>query len=787
MTRQDLNRNWLFKMTNSPYINPAPEWKTVDLPHDFSIGLDREPDLPGGRDTGFFPGGMAEYRKALFVPEEWKGNKVVLEFEGVYKNAVVRFNTQIVARQPYGYTTFHCDLTPYLMYGRENMISVSVNNSATQYSRWYTGSGIYRRVWLMTGESVHIKPWGVYATTPGVSSGSSKVSVGTEVENSSTSAVSVIVRSTLLDACGAAAASHETEILLPGESTVEAAQMLTVAPARLWSVEDPYLYTLKSEVIKDGTVIDGTETRIGIRSVSVDRNGLRLNGVEIKLKGGCVHHDCGLLGAAAYDRAEERKVELLKANGYNAVRCAHNPPSPCFLDACDRLGMLVIDEAFDCWNDSKLPNDYGLYFAEWWERDMTAMVLRDRNHPSIILWSTGNEIIERDGRSEGYAYARRLADHIRSLDDTRAVTNALCGHWDYPLYSPSGIDTAAIPDGCDYWGLATEKFADPLDVTGYNYLLDRYESDGKKYPGRIICGTETFPKEAYEYWEAVERLPYVIGDFVWTSLDYLGEAGIGEVLYDQETNFNVKYPWHQAFCGDIDICGIKRPQSYYRDCVWGISKAPYIAVYKPENYGKKPAISPWGWPDVISSWTWPGYEGKPTVVEVYSVDDEIELFLNGKTLGRKPVGKANRYTASFELSYEAGELLAVGYRAGIEVSRSELRTAGAPASIRLTADRSAVKAEFGDLSYVLVELLDAQGNLVPNATNEVFLTVSGAGCLLAVGSRNPVSEEPYTGNRRKFHEGWVMAVVRADGEKGEIVLAASADGIPASNLTIHAG
>lgn len=797
-----MNRQWLLKSDRPPYgMEQKPEGYAVDLPYDFGITQKREPDTLSGSLNGFFPGSIAEYQKPLFVPADWKGKKIILEFEGIYMNATVRINSHIVAQHPYGYTSFHCDLTPYLLYGRENVITVHVNSGAMPNTRWYSGSGIYRPVWLMVGESLHIKPWGIYVTTPDISRGSAKVFVRTDIENIGTASASAIVRSTLVDAGGTTVACQETELRIPGDSSAEAAQMLLVVPARLWSVEDPYLYTLKSEVIQEGTVIDSTETRIGIRSIAFSaKEGFKLNGVAMKLKGGCVHHDCGLLGAAAYKRGEERKVELLKASGYNAVRCAHNPPSPSFLDACDRLGMLVIDEAFDCWREGKTPNDYHMYFEDWWDRDLASMVIRDRNHPSIILWSTGNEIVERDGRSEGYAYARKLADYVRLLDNTRAITNGICGTWYFPLFSPVGIDTAGIPEGygnwneaiaklggMDYWGEVTAQFIEPLDVAGYNYLLDRYESDGEKYPNRIICGTETYPKEVFDYWNAVERLPHVIGDFVWTSLDYLGEAGVGRVKYTAGEEFLGSYPWHHAFCGDIDICGFKRPQSYYRDCVWGISSAPYIAVYKPENHGKNPEISGWSWPDVISSWTWPGYEGNPMVVEVYSTADEVELLINGKITGRKPVGRENRYKAVFELDYEAGELLAVGYQANSGVSRSVLKTAGIPTAIRLTPDRDLLEAKFGDLSYITVELVDSQGNTVHNADNNIVFTACGVGTLLAVGNSNPVSEEMYTGNQRRVYNGGAMAVVRANGQSGKIVLTAESDGIPASSVIICVG
>ncbi|MEM2945948.1 MAG: glycoside hydrolase family 2 TIM barrel-domain containing protein [Thermoproteota archaeon] len=785
MEKHSLDRQWLFTFYTPPFsFKKRAEAIIVDLPHDFSIIQERDPDAPSGPANGYFPGGMATYEKTIFIPRDWRGKKVIIEFEGVYMNAVVHFNNNIVAKHPYGYTSFHCDLTPHLVYGRENKISVFVNNSAQPNTRWYSGSGIYRHVWLLIGESIHIPPWGVYVTTPKVSPEASTVLVRTTVENTGSTPADVKIRSTLLTASGSEAAKGELDLNVPAGSSAEAVQHLEVFSPNLWSVENPYLYTLRSEIIRGGMIVDKTDTKIGIRSISFDpHNGFQLNGVPIKLRGGCVHHDCGLLGAAAYDRAEERKVELLKENGYNAVRCAHNPPSPAFLDACDRLGMLVIDEIFDCWREAKNPNDYSLYFEDWWQRDLASMILRDRNHPCIIMWSIGNEIPELTGFSEGYNYARKLAEFIRSLDNTRAITSALTEHSLSPLITPGLEAERRIP--YELWAEHSSRFAEPLDVVGYNYMLHRYESDGERFPNRVICGTESFPRMVYECWEAVEKLPYVIGDFVWTAIDYLGEAGIGRVRYEDDSSFLGQYPWHQAFCGDIDICGFKRPQSYYRDCVWGISKAPYIAVHKPENYGRKPRVSLWDWPEVVSSWTWPGYEGKPTIVDVYTTSHEVELFLNGRSLGRKPAGRANRHIASFQVVYEPGELVAVGYDKGVETSRSVLRTAGKPAGIRLKPDRSMLKAEFGDLSYVTVELVDAEGNICHNATNTVYFTVHGVGSIVAVGNSNPVSEEKYVGNQRRVHEGRAMVVVRSSGEPGEIVLTASADGVPPASITIQ--
>ena len=803
--RTSIDRGWRFRRTVNAQTWKLPnEWIDVDLPHDFSIIQDRDAASPGGASNGFFPGGVAIYEKRIDVPDSWSGRRVLVEFEGVYMNATVRLNRQFVRFHPYGYTSCFCDLTRYLRHGEENTLTVTVNNGAMPNSRWYSGSGVYRHVRLHVLPPTHIAPWGIYVTTPTVDAKESAVDIVTTVEQHGGAAGGVRVRSTLRDRSGSVIAAGESAVQTAAQSKErsveygpdpvanEARTRLAVAGAHLWSIEDPYLYTLETALVVGGETVETRETPVGIRSISFDRkHGFRMNGVAMKLKGGCVHHDCGLLGSASYDRAEERKIELLKASGFNAVRCAHNPPSPAFLDACDRLGMLVIDEAFDCWREGKNPNDYSVAFEHHWREDIEAMVLRDRNHPSIIMWSTGNEILERDGRSDGYAYARTLAERVRSLDPTRGVTNALCGLWEDPEASGLAANVAATsatePGERDYWAELTEQFAEPLDVVGYNYLLRRYEGDGARYPGRIICGEETFPKDAFDYWEATERLPWVIGDFVWTAIDYLGEAGIGHVWYDGETSFLGDYPWHQAYCGDIDICGFKRPQSYYRDCVWGVSQTPYIAVHDPARHGQTGVVSAWGWPDVSSSWSWPGFEGNPVVVDVYSRDDEVELLVNGISLGRRPAGREHRYCAAFETTYEPGEIVAVGYAGGSERSRTTLRTAGAPAALRLTPDRRELRASFGDLSFVTVELLDAEGNVVQCAGNEVHFSAHGAGTIVAVGNGNPRSEEPYIGTTRRVHEGRAMVVVRAEGEPGEIVVTAVCDGVRPAAVTVTVG
>jgi beta-galactosidase len=780
MLRQRINEDWTFYAGGeSPYFGVAGPGVPVDLPHDFSIAGPRDPLTPAGVSNGYFPGGLGCYKKTLFIPEDWRGKRLVLEFESVYMNATVRLNRHLAGRHVYGYTGFFCDITPFVDYSCDNVLSVDVNNSAVPNSRWYSGAGIYRHVWLSVRDSVHIAPWGVYAVTREANCENAVLKIQTALLNEGTDTANVRLRTTLQDADGGLAAAAETAVTLTAGESLEQQQTLAVPAPTLWSPDQPYLYTLKSQLVRGDEVIDETETGIGIRTLSFDaKQGFLLNGVETKLKGGCVHHDNGLLGAAAYDRAEERKAELHKQNGFNAVRCAHNPPSPAFLDACDRLGLLVIDEAFDTWRESKNPNDYGMYFDNNWKDDLAAMIRRDRNHPSVILWSTGNEILERDGRSGGYQTARVLADFVRALDPTRAVTNALC-----PI--PRVNDKAELGgDEEDSWGLLTEQFAAPLDVVGYNYLRHRYASDAIRYPDRVICGTETYPSQAFDYWEETQRLKHVIGDFVWTSMDYLGEAGLGRVWYGERDGYLGKYPWLTAFCGDIDICGNKRPQSYYRDCVWGISGAPYIAVLSPARYGETPGMTLWGWPEVTPSWEWPGQEGKPVCIDIYSADDEVELLLNGRSLGRQPVGKASRYIAVFETVYEPGELVAVGYKNGIETGLTVLRTPGKPMELRLSPDRNVLEQMPGDLSYIAVEIVDDEGSLVRSADQTLTFAVSGPGSLLAVGNADPKSEEAFTGSCRSTFEGRALAVVRADGAPGDITLSVFAEGLTAAEATL---
>ena len=759
----------------APYFDDS-GWRRLDLPHDWSIE-----DLPGTASPfdpravsqvngGFTTGGTGWYRKTFNVPTAHKGRRVVVQFDGVYMNAEVWLNGRRLGSHPYGYTSFWFDLTDKVNFGGRNVLAVKVRNEG-ENSRWYTGSGIYRHVWLKTLDPAHVAQWGTYVTTPEVTAASAKVSARTRVQNEGGRAARLTLLTRILDAAGAEAARVESAREVEAGGAHEFEQEAALKSPALWSPDSPTLYTAVGEVYRDGQLTDRVETRFGVRTISFDvAHGFRLNGRPLKLKGGCLHHDNGPLGARAYDRAEERRVELLKASGFNALRLAHNPPSPAFLDACDRLGMLVIDEAFDMWREGKNPHDYHLFFDEWWQRDVEAWLARDRNHPSVIMWSTGNEIPNRH-RPEVARLSQTIADYVRRLEPTRPVTAAV---------------NELREDKDPYFAT--------LDVAGYNYAAggdhlkkSLYELDHARVPGRVMYGAESYPLEAFDAWTAVLDHPYVVGDFVWTAFDYLGEASIGWRGYWQESSF---YPWNLAYCGDIDTCGWKRPQSFYRDALWKDGQVSvFVRPPRPsfEPNPKRQSWSKWHWHDVAADWNWPGHEGKPLGVDVYSSCAEVELFLDGRSLGRKPTNRSNAYTASWQVPYRAGGLRAVGYDGAREVGAAELRTAGEPARLKLTADRARVRADGQDLSYVTVEVVDARGVRHPKAENLVRFAVTGPGEIAAVGNANPVSTESYQRPQRKVWQGRSLVVVKTGRRAGRIVLRASAQGLAPASVVIEAG
>lgn len=750
-------------------------WRTVNLPHDWSIedlpGTDSplDPAAPGGISTGYYVGGTGWYRKKLDVPVSVKGKLLFLEFEGVYMNADIWVNGTHLGTHPYGYTSFWYEISDYLQFGKENQITVRVRNEGRN-SRWYSGSGIYRHVWLTVTEPVHVVPWGISVTTPEVRPEKASVQISSEIENPTGSKETLRFESEVLDQSGTMVASRSDLMEIEAGKKAVMTQQVEISHPLLWSVDSPSLYCVVTRILNSREeTVDLMETPFGIRTAEFTTDGFLLNGQNLLLKGGCMHHDNGPLGAAAFDRAEERRVELMKASGFNAIRCAHNPPSPAFLEACDRLGMLVIDEAFDMWKREKNPEDYHLYFDGWWEKDIKSMVRRDRNHPSVIMWSSGNEIPER-GDPEGVERSRRLAGLIHSLDPTRPVTSAV-----------NGLN----PD--------KDAFFATLDVAGYNYPNDgnsHSESvlsiDHRRVPDRIIYCSESFPLVAFGAWMDVLDHPYVVGDFVWTGFDYLGEASIGWLGYPHEGSF---FPWNHAFCGDIDICGLKRPQSFYRNILWNSGRQLSIFVKPPEpSFEENPDRmdwSKWHWQDVVDRWNWPGWENEPLEVEVYCAYEEVELLLNGKSLGRKKTSRENEWIARWTVPYAPGELEAIAYAKGEQADTRKLVTAAAPARITLSADHSAIKANGQDLSFIQVELLDAEGNRCTTAENLVEFGIEGPGTLAAVGNSNPMSAESFQQPRRKAYQGRCLVVIRSTREEGEILLKASTEGIPPVSIVIQ--
>jgi beta-galactosidase len=723
----------------------------------------------GGASTGHVLGGTGWYRKHFKLAAA-EGNKLVaVRFDGVYMNADFWINGKLLGNHPYGYTSFEFDLTPYLKpVGQENIIAVRVRNEGKN-SRWYSGSGIYRHTWLTVTDPIHVATWGVFVTTPEISKAKAVVKIASEVRNRTGAEADVVVRTRVLDSKGKAVRTSESHLRLPANETRAVEQTLEVRSPRLWSTDSPELYSAEVEIVAAGKTVDKTSTHFGIRKIEVDaENGFRLNGQALKLKGGCMHHDNGPLGSATIDRAEERRVELMKANGFNAIRTSHNPPSPAFLDACDRLGILVIDEAFDCWNEGKNGQDYHLYFKDWAGRDIASMIRRDRNHPSVVIWSIGNEIPDQF-RAE--ATAEKLREAVLSHDATRPITQAICSDWGNVMRN---------------WDQLSDVAFRHLDIGGYNYLPDKYESDHARNPKRVMMATESYPKDFFDYWSLVEKHPYIIGDFVWTAMDYFGESGIGHSTPSNEQDSFLKpWPWFNAWCGDLDVCGFKKPQSYYRDVVWHRSQIE-IAVHTPLPDGAYERVSAWGWPDETQSWNWAGREGKPMQVAVYSRCDSVRLELNGKVIGEKPVSAATKLTAKFDVPYQPGELRAVGLINGNVAAQTTLATSGAPKRLKLVADRASIRADRNDLSYVTVEVVDANGRRVPNAEVAVRFSVSGAGELAAQASAGPNEPASFKAPVRKTFQGRCLAILRPLGSPGDIHLRAEADGFELAETTVIA-
>ncbi|BCW36024.1 beta-galactosidase [Arthrobacter sp. StoSoilA2] len=808
MIRIPFNDGWAFGPLVSVHeaIRVAgPGNDIVTLPHDALLRSQRAADNSGGPQTGYFQDGKWTYEKQFDVPAEWVSKRVTFEFEGVYRDAVVYINGALAGQCANGYSAFHVEADAYLNYGESNTIRVDAQ--AHEDSRWYSGGGIYRPVHLLVGDLVHITPRGLRIATPEVDAELATAVVTTEVVNRATGTRTVEVELEIRDAKGTRVASDQSRLtLLPGER-ITARQRAFIRQPALWSVDSPDLYQATIKLFDENGHIDDATASFGIRTVTADPvRGLRINGEPIKLRGACIHHDHGILGAAEFSDASDRRVRVLKAAGFNAVRSAHNPMSTAMLEACDRHGVLVMDELFDMWTVPKSGDDFSRRFVGAWEQDVDSLVAKNFNHPSVIMYSIGNEIIEA-GTNHGARWGRKIADRVREQDPTRLVTHALQGMYiardKIPeLRAKAKQDSSVIRGLNDYLGQVTELMdelmaspvvgdrllepSSPLDVVGLNYGDSRYVLDGEAYPNRVIVGSESFPSRIDHLWKLVSENPYIIGDFTWTGWDFLGEVGTGRHVYPEDAQVHrAPYPWLSAVCGDIDLIGDRKPMSFYRETVFGLTSGiPYLAARAPREDGYVIEPKAWTWADVAASWTWDVASGTQMHVEAYTTGDEVEFKLNGTTVATAAVGANRNFVAEAQVPFEPGTLEAISYRNGVELGRSILHTADEPSRLLLRTDRPSMSTNDQQLAYVDISLVDASGRVNPLRDRTITLELEGPGTLQGFGTADPATEESFLDTAHTAYKGRALAVVRATGEVGPVTLTARANGLKTAELRI---
>jgi len=733
--------------------------QSINLPHDGMI--DKRPHMKSknGCNTGFRDGSNLVYVKNFTAPHHWQDQSIYIKFEGVYMNSLVYLNGIQVANWPYGYSTFYADLSDALKIGQENELRVLVKNGNMPNSRWYTGTGIYRDVYLLIGGKNYILPTGLKITAEQ----NGEVRVVTQVAREGT------VDVTIIDEQGNTV----------GMGTGTDCCLFVDSPA-LWSAEHPNLYKCRVSLNQGEDVV---ESLFGFRSLALEKNqGLLVNGEPIKLRGACIHGDNGLIGAAEYDGAAFRRIRILKEAGFNAIRMSHHPISQNLLRACDTLGMYVMDEGFDMWTRPKSDLDYALYFNDWWERDLEAMVHKCYNHPSVLMYSLGNEIPE-IGSEQGSKLTKKMVDLIKSLDETRYTLVGINGAFAAGDQMKELMsDIARIPNGSvnDFMTVMGTKMDDIVkhsiisekleytagitDISGYNYMTARYELDLIEHPNRFIVGSETYPPQIARNWEIIARVPNVMGDFTWTGWDYIGEAGVGVCAYTfGEGGFGAKFPCQLAYCGDVDLTGFRRPLSYFREIVFGLRKEPYISVQNPNHYGKKLIKTPWIMSDSVASWNWASCEGKPVVIEVYSNADTVELFQSGTSLGQQIV-KDNQ--ALFETTYQPGTLRAKNFRNGMAAEEWVLQKAIGKVSVEVD-----IKNE-KELIYADITLVGENGEVYRDKTLKFKLTVKGPAVLLGLGSADPKTEDFYPDEIGTTWNGRALAILKRLAE-GEVTIEVS--------------
>jgi beta-galactosidase len=767
-------------------------WRVLDLPHDWAIEGPFDPGIsPHQGSLPFF--GVAWYRKHFTVPESAQGRYFAIEIDGAMSNATVFLNGRELGGRPYGYIGFSLDLTPHLVFGGENVLAVRLAPEP-ESSRWYPGAGLYRHVWIDATGPVHVDHWGTFVTTPAVDDSGATVAIRTQLRNRETKPSAVTLETLILDAGGREVARTASEPTVPAGAAAAVLTRVTVMAPTRWDIERPDLYTAVSTVRRGDVVLDRYTTPFGIRTIEWGAGkGFLLNGRRIPLKGVCNHHDLGALGAAVNRRATERQLEILRKMGANAIRTSHNPPSPELVDAADRMGFLVMDEAFDMWGMTKVKNGHGKYFDEWGERDLRDMIRRDRNHPSVVMWSIGNEILEQ-AKEDGWKVAKRLTDVCHEEDPTRPVTAGF-----------NQVDNAI-----------KNRLAEQVDIPGFNYGVREYARVLAEHPGWTIVGAETascvssrgvyhLPIEKYEKhsslqltsydvisppwaycpdveFAGLEQSPAVLGEFVWTGFDYLGEP-TPYFAWDQPRDER-DWPARSSYFGIVDLAGFPKDRFYLYQSQWTDGGTDRMV-------------------HVLPHWNWAGREGEPIPVMAYTNAEEVELLLNGRSLGRKrkgepyviPVGEkissdrkfTTTYRVVWDVPYEPGTLRAVAYVGGRPVATAEVKTAGAPARVVLAPDRVTIRADGEDLSFVTVRIEDASGNLVPGADNLVKFTMAGAGRIAAVDNGNAASLEPFQADQRKSFSGLALLIVRSKrGERGEIRVTATSEGLAAAGAVLRA-
>jgi beta-galactosidase len=750
-------------------------WRKLNLPHDWSIEGPFDENSPAGTGGGALNGGLGWYRKSFIVPQIAKGKLVFIDFDGVYRNSEVWINGHYLGKRPYGYSSFQYELTPYLNFGAQNLIAVKVDNSEQPNSRWYSGSGIYRNTWLTTVDPIHVDHWGTWINTPEVNEQTASVAIETTIKNQSARDASLNLLTTILDASGREVTRSSTPLSLKANDKSVANQKLTISKPILWSDEKPYLYKAVSEVQLNGRTIDRYETPFGVRYFNFDvKNGFSLNGKRLKIRGVCNHHDLGALGAAVNTRALERQLEMLKAMGVNGLRTSHNPPAPELLEIADRMGFIVMDEAFDIWKKEKTKFDYHLDWDEWHKRDLEDMLLRDRNHPSVIIWSIGNEVAEQWGsHPEAGIISKELVGIVKNLDRTRPIT-AACNFvsTDNTLITAGNLDLV----GTNYAHAEMHKFPQmfpnrPLIYTettsalatraSYDMPSDQVRRWPPKWDQPLKEGNADFSCSAYdncsapwgstqeETWKLIKKYDFISGMFIWTGWDYIGEP--------------TPYPWPaiSSYFGLIDLAGFPK-DTYY--------------MYQSE-WTTKPMLH------LLPHWNWK--PGQPIDVWAYFNSDEVELFLNGKSLGTKRK-TGDELHVSWRVPFEPGTLKAISRRNGKVELTEEVKTAGQPARIELVPDRRQIRADGRDLSFVTVKVVDKNGVVVPYADNVVKFEVrGGSGFLAGVDNGNQISHEGFKAKQRKAFHGLAMAIVQSNGH-GAITLRATADGLAPALVTISA-